>query len=71
MSFSTQGIYDIHELERKKNNEYLRMLAMQQQGMAGMIGSGNMGIQNAFLQDSLAQTPEVKPEKNPKLLLLL
>ncbi len=74
MSYLTQGIYDIHELERRKNNDYLRMLAMQQQGMPGLLGSSEMGMQQALRgQDIINRAPQAQgePEKNPKLLLLL
>ena len=51
---------------------YQHAMRSQQQNVFGRMGVGEMGMQQALCgQDPFAQTPDVQPEKNPKLLLLL
>ena len=59
---------DAADLQRRQQETYYKLLAMQQQGMAGMIHSGGMSMQQALGNIAVQAQPEKKPEK---LLLLL
>jgi len=62
---------EIVRMIRQQEEAYKFAMLSQQQGMAGL--AGGMAMQQAIIrQDPFARTtPEVQPEKNPKLLLLL
>lgn len=63
---------EIVRMRRQQEEAYQHAMRSQQQNVFGRMGVGEMGMQQAIRgQDPFAQTPEVKPEKNPKLLLLL
>jgi hypothetical protein len=65
---------EIVRMRRQQEEAYYHAMRSQNQGISGLVGMGvgEMGMQQALRgQDPFAQTPEVKPEKNPKLLLLL
>jgi hypothetical protein len=65
---------EIVRMRRQQEEAYNRAMSSQQQGISGRMGMGvgEMEMQQALCgQNPFTRTPEVQPEKNPKLLLLL
>jgi len=63
---------EIVRMRRQQEEAYHHAMRSQQQNVFGRMGVGEMEMQQALRgQDPFAQTPDVQPEKNPKLLLLL
>jgi hypothetical protein len=63
---------EIVRMRRQQEEAYHHAMSSQQQGISGRMGVGEIEMQQALRgQIPFTKMPDVQPEKNPKLLLLL
>ena len=63
---------EIVRMRRQQEEAYQHAMRSQQQNVFGRMGVGEMEMQQALRgQIPFTRMPDVQPEKNPKLLLLL